>query len=363
MRSPARMLRPSERLRPRDLSPVTPQERFRRLIAREGAISVARYMGESNALYYASRDPLGAAGDFVTAPDIHQMFGELVGAWIADLWVRAGRPPTAYVELGPGRGTLARDALRVLSKAGWDGEVHFVEGSPVLRKAQARQVGRAQFHEDPSRLPDDVALIVIANEFLDALAVRQWVRTPDGWRERMVALDEDRFVFAAGSQPMDAVVPPHLREAAPGTILETSPASVVLVDAVARRVAHQGGAALFIDYGHLAPRKGSTLQAVRDHAKVDPLAFPGEADLTAHVDFPALAGVARAAGAGWLSATTQGAWLTALGIGERARQLAAAGDDAAQAGLNRLVQADAMGDLFKVMAFGSRNWPPGAGFA
>ena len=341
---------------------MSPKDRFRRLIAQSGPIPVAQFMAESNALYYASRDPLGRAGDFVTAPEVHQIFGEMVGAWLADLWDRAGRPRTALVELGPGRGTLASDMLRVLRRAGWDGEVHLVEASPVLREAQAAKVAGAQFHDDPSTLPDDAPLMVVGNEFLDALAVRQLVKTPDGWRERMVGLSDDTLAFVAGSKPMDAAVPSELREAPNDTILETSPASAALVEAIAGRLTRQGGAALFIDYGHLAPRTGSTLQAVRAHEKVDPLAYPGEADLTAHVDFPALAKVAQKAGAGWLSATTQGRWLTALGIEQRAAALARSNSDI-HAARDRLVQADEMGNLFKVMAFGNGDWPPGAGFA
>ena len=341
---------------------MNPKDRFRRLIAQSGPIPVAQFMAESNALYYASRDPLGRAGDFVTAPEVHQIFGEMVGAWLADLWDRAGRPRTALVELGPGRGTLASDMLRVLRRAGWDGEVHLVEASPVLREAQAAKVAGAQFHDDPSTLPDDAPLMVVGNEFLDALAVRQLVKTPDGWRERMVGMSDDTLAFVAGSKPMDAAVPSELREAPNDTILETSPASAALVEAIAGRLTRQGGAALFIDYGHLAPRTGSTLQAVRAHEKVDPLAYPGEADLTAHVDFPALAKVAQKAGAGWLSATTQGHWLTALGIEQRAAALARSNSDI-HAARDRLVQADEMGNLFKVMAFGNGDWPPGAGFA
>ena len=341
---------------------MNPKDRFRRLIAQSGPIPVAQFMAESNALYYASRDPLGRAGDFVTSPEVHQIFGEMVGAWLADLWDRAGRPRTALVELGPGRGTLASDMLRVLRRAGWDGEVHLVEASPVLREAQAAKVAGAQFHDDPSTLPDDAPLMVVGNEFLDALAVRQLVKTPDGWRERMVGLSDDTLAFVAGSKPMDAAVPSELREAPSDTLLETSPASAALVEALAGRLTRQGGAALFIDYGHLAPRTGSTLQAVRAHEKVDPLAYPGEADLTAHVDFPALAKVAQKAGAGWLSATTQGRWLTALGIEQRAAALARSNSDI-HAARDRLVQADEMGNLFKVMAFGNGDWPPGAGFA
>jgi len=180
-------------------------------------------MGESNAHYYATRDPLGApnaagGGDFVTAPEISQMFGELVGLWLADIWTRAGTPENAiYCELGPGRGTLAVDALRSMARFGFTPQVHFVEGSPTLRALQAKAVPGAQFHDDVSTLPEDSPLLLVANEFFDALPVRQLVRTDAGWRERMVGLDgEERFVFVAGDQPMDSAVPANLADAQTG---------------------------------------------------------------------------------------------------------------------------------------------------
>ena len=347
-------------------------ERFRRLIRAHGPIPVNRFMGESNALYYSSRDPLGApkeegGGDFVTAPDISQMFGEIIGLWLTDLWSRAGRPSDAvYVELGPGRGTLAADALRVMHAQGFAPQVHFVEGSPVLRKSQAEAVPGALFHDDLSTLPDGVPLLVVANEFLDALPIRQLVRAESGWRERLIALEGESLAFVAGLQPMDLAIPPVFASAPPGTILETCPGAAAAVEEVARRLAQHGGAALFIDYGHLQPRTGSTLQAVRAHRKIDPLSAPGEADLTAHVDFTQLAQCARAAGAQWLSATSQGQWLRSLGIEQRAAALASREPDRAgalAADLARLVQPEDMGDLFKVAAFGAGGWPPAAGFA
>lgn len=336
-------------------------QRFRRLIRAHGPLPVARFMGESNALYYAGRDPLGEAGDFVTAPDISQMFGEMVGLWCADIWRRAGAPKdVAYVELGPGRGSLAHDALRAMAAHGLKPRVHLVEGSPVLREVQRERVPGAVFHDDLASVPEDAPMLLVANEFLDALPVRQLVRTGEGWRERMVALGENEsFVFSAGPNPMDEAVPPDRREAKPGTILETNPGAAAVMDEVARRLARQGGAALFVDYGYLAPRFGSTLQAVHAHRKVDPLAHPGSADLTALVDFATLAQVAQAGGAQWLSATTQGAWLRALGIEARAASLG--GENVAR-DLRRLVHSDEMGDLFKVMALGGGGWPPGAGF-
>ncbi|WP_408588865.1 class I SAM-dependent methyltransferase [Novosphingobium sp.] len=341
--------------------------RFARLIATSGPISIAHYIAESNARYYASRDPLGVTGDFTTAPEISQMFGEMVGVWLADIWQRAGGPaPVAYVELGPGRGTLARDALRVMERFGLVPQVHLVEGSPALRAVQAMLVPQAQWHDDLSTLPDDLPLLVVANEFLDALPVRQLVRTAHGWRERMVGWDGERLLPVAGDRPMDAAIPPELADLADGAIVETSPAAATVTGEIARRLAAQGGAALLIDYGHAQPRIGSTLQAVRAHAGVDPFAHPGEADLTAHVDFAALVAIVGQFGSHWLGTVTQGAWLQAMGIEQRAQALAArfpSQAEAVAAALQRLVAPDAMGDLFKVMGLAAPPWPDGAGFA
>jgi len=337
-----------------------------RLIAATGPISVAHYMAESNARYYGRRDPLGAAGDFVTAPEISQMFGELIGLWLTDVWARAGRPePAHYVELGPGRGTLARDALRAARHAGLEPSIHFVETSPALRALQGERFPAAERHDDLSTLPELGPLLVVANEFLDALPVRQFVRTPRGWRERMVGLDGERLAFVAGAPPMDAALPARWRDAPEGAIVETCPAAAAVVGEVARRLAAQGGAALFVDYGHASPRRGSTLQAVRAHRKVDPLAAPGEADLTAHVDFAALAQAAQAQGARWCGTVSQGGFLRALGIETRAAALAAADPGQAAAterAKQRLIGDGAMGGLFKAMALTHPGWPDPAGF-
>jgi NADH dehydrogenase [ubiquinone] 1 alpha subcomplex assembly factor 7 len=339
---------------------------FARLIAQIGPISVMQYMGEANARYYATRDPLGEGGDFVTAPEISQMFGELIGLWLADIWSQAGRPePVHYVELGPGRGTLARDALRAAAKAGLVPQVHFVEASPTLRGLQGQVVPQAQWHNDVASLPADAPILLVANEFLDALPVRQLVRAEVGWRERMVTFQDGRFLPVVGDRPMDAAVPDLLCEARPGTILETCPGAAAVVDEVARRLVAQGGAALFVDYGHATFHTGSTLQAVRGHRKVDPFADPGEADLTALVDFATLADVARAPGARWLGTVEQGAWLCKLGIDERAAALARAAPAQAEAvavARDRLVEPDQMGALFKVLGLAAPDWPDGAGF-
>ncbi|GEN99712.1 ATP synthase subunit beta [Novosphingobium sediminis] len=339
---------------------------FARLIAATGPISIAHYMAEANARYYGSRDPLGAGGDFVTAPEISQMFGELIGLWLADIWQRAGSPDgVCYVELGPGRGTLARDALRAAAGAGLAPEVHFVETSPALMALQRAAHRGAVWHHDLSELPSDRPLLIVANEFLDALPVRQLVRTASGWRERMVGLDaQGRFIPVAGTRPMDAAAPAAFAEAGEGAILEASPAAATVVQEVAGRLAAQGGAALFIDYGYAEPQLGSTLQAVQAHRKVDVFAEPGEADLTAHVDFATLAEVAEQAGARWLGTNTQGHWLAALGIGARAGSLARAAPDAAEAieaATVRLTAPTEMGALFKVMGLAAPGWPDGAG--
>ncbi|MBS1239922.1 MAG: hypothetical protein H6R45_628, partial [Proteobacteria bacterium] len=225
--------------------------RFRRLIANTGPISLAHYMAEANAHYYSSRDPFGEAGDFVTAPEISQMFGELIGLWLADLWIRAGRTePVHYVELGPGRGTLARDALRAMKRYGLEPKVHFVESSVALKRIQLDIVPDAIWHHDLSTVPNEGPILLVANEFLDALPVRQLVMTPGGWRERMVATEGNAFVCIAGDQPMDAALPEGRRKADVGTLIETSPAAASVVYEVAGRLVTQGGTALFIDYGH-----------------------------------------------------------------------------------------------------------------
>ena len=344
---------------------------FRRLIVNTGPISLMHYMGEANARYYASRDPLGLAGDFVTAPEISQMFGELIGLWLADMWINAGREePVHYVELGPGRGTLATDALRAAKRYGLEPSIHFVEASTALKDIQLAVLPCAQWHHDLSTLPPYGPILLVANEFLDALPVRQLVNTEQGWRERMVIpapnlKEGDKFVCMAGSQPMDAAVPEARRNAAPGTIIETNPGAAATVYEVAGRLIEQGGAALFIDYGHDTLRDGSTLQAVRQHMKVDPFVGPGEADLTAHVDFASLSTMVESRGCRWLGTVPQGRWLRNVGIEARAQTLASQAPQHAGAIIaaqERLVGEGQMGLLFKVMGLAAPTWPGGAGF-
>lgn len=341
-------------------------QRMARLIGLHGPISLQMWMGEANAHYYATRDPLGAAGDFTTAPEISQMFGEMIGVWLADVWQRAGSPAgAAYVELGPGRGTLAADALRVLRRFGWAASVHFVETSPTLRQAQGRAVPEAVWHDDLATLPENVPLMIVANEFLDALPVRQLVKTPQGWRERMVGLSDGRFVPAAGTLPMDLAVAEVFREAQEGTIVEACPAAAAIMGELGRRLAALGGAGLVIDYGYGEKQAGSTLQAVRNHTAADPFADPGEVDLTALVDFAAAAQAATAGGAQVAGPVGQGAFLGALGIGQRAAALARATPARTQeiaAALDRLAGEKQMGTLFKVLGLAGDGWPLGAGF-
>ena len=339
-------------------------DRLARAITLAGPISLAQFMAAANQHYYATRDPLGAGGDFTTAPEISQMFGELIGLWAADLWDRAERPEAVWVELGPGRGTLTADALRAMRKAGLAPPVHFVETSPVLRAAQAERVPQATWHDAIDTLPTDRPLIVIANEFFDALPIRQLVRGRAGWFERLVACQDTLFLPIAGNQVPDAVIPERLRNAAAGSVIETSPASVAILRGLAQRIVAQGGALLAIDYGYAGPALGDTLQAVRGHAFANPFEAPGEQDLTAHVDFGTLAAAALVERAHVAGPTGQGPFLSALGIDARAAALAtAAPTRAAQIAIDKARLTQDMGDLFQVLAITAPGWPNPAGFA
>ena len=323
---------------------MTPLERaLRERISAEGPITVEAFMEACNAYYYATRDPFGVEGDFTTAPEISQMFGELVGACLADCWSRAGSPADAvYAELGPGRGTLASDALRVLRSSGFGGGVHLVETSPILREKQRSALPDAVWHDSVDDLPP---LLLVANEFLDALPIQQFVHG----QERRVVSVGDGLAFDRD-----------------GEVLELSPVREEVVASIAQRAVKNGGVALFIDYGHARRGRGETLQAVRRHGFAPVLADPGEQDLTSHVDFEAVERAARGAGASVTSLATQGAWLRHLGIEARAASLAKANPDRAadlESAVARLTGADQMGDLFKVIAVHSSHWPAPAGFA
>ena len=325
---------------------MTPLERaLRDRIKAEGPITVEAFMEACNGYYYSTRDPFGTAGDFTTAPEISQMFGEMVGAALADAWLRAGQPPQAiYAELGPGRGTLAADALRVMRAAGFSGEVHLVETSPILREIQREAVPHAQWHDRIDDLPQR-PLLLVANEFLDALPIRQFVHGT----ERKVTIAGAGLAFDRD-----------------GEIVELSPAREEAVRAIAECLARNGGAALVIDYGHERSANADTLQAVRRHGFAPVLADPGEQDLTSHVDFEAVERAARSGGAEVTRLAPQGEWLKHLGIEQRAASLARSNpqrSDDIEAALRRLVAPDQMGELFKVLAIHASDWQPPAGFA
>jgi SAM-dependent MidA family methyltransferase len=315
--------------------------------------------------YYMSRDPLGRAGDFVTSPEISQVFGELIGLWAASAWHLMGQPEDVrLVELGPGRGTMMLDAMRaaqVVPAFRKAVVLHLVELSPALRERQQQAFAAldvpAMWHQSFDEVPDG-PVIVLANEFFDAMPVNQAVKQFNGWYERVVELDPDgnlKFGLANDTIPLfDQLVPPALRDTPIGTVYEWRGDNLPL--AVGRRLAHQGGVALIIDYGYDKTAPGETLQAVSGHAFVEPLDSPGEADITAHVDFQAFADAADSMGARVFGPITQATFLRRLGIEKRVEALTALAppDKAAEIarGVKRLIAEGPkeMGTLFKVMA-------------
>jgi NADH dehydrogenase [ubiquinone] 1 alpha subcomplex assembly factor 7 len=334
-------------------------DRLREMIALEGPITVERYMSLCLRHYYATRDPLGSAGDFTTAPEISQMFGELIGLWMLEIWNAMGRPaPCRLVELGPGRGTLMADLLRaakLLPAFKTAASVHLVETSPALRQRQQESLAGSGFpiewHDRLDGVPPGPTLLV-ANEFFDALPVRQFLASERGWCERLVGLEGERLIFGLRPEPEQALGNP-LRL---GDILEWPAASVDLMSGLAKRLARDTGAALIVDYGYWGPAFGNTLQAVKRHAPVNPLEEPGEADLTTHVDFQRLAQAAAQQNARAHGFVPQGDFLQSLGIQARASALKARATPAQAAdldrGLARLTErgSKGMGELFKVLA-------------
>lgn len=327
-------------------------------IARDGAITIADYMeaclGDPAHGYYMTRDPFGVAGDFITAPEISQMFGELIGLWAVETWDRLGRPaPFLLAELGPGRGTLMADALRatrLVPEFEAAAQIVLVETSPRLAAIQRSSLAdhSIRWTRSIEELPGGPA-IILANEFFDALPVRQFVRLAAGWAERRVTTTEGAFAYQLCPAP-DFAGPTGVEE---GTIVEIASAAEAIIETLAARVAKCGGVLLAIDYGHDGAGYGETLQAVRQHQPVSPLAFAGEADLTVHVDFARLAAAVRASGAEALPLMTQGEFLLALGLLDRAGRLGAGKDASAQAAIaaavERLAGQEAMGHLFKVL--------------
>lgn len=347
---------------------------IRETILIDGPISVERYMTLCLARYYGSRDPLGSAGDFTTAPEISQMFGELIGLWMAEIWRLMGEPPRAYwVELGPGRGTLSSDALRAarLLPEFLNGlDVHLVETSPVLRNMQKEVLsgtGKAvEWHDSVRSLPDDGPLLVVANEFFDALPVQQYVADKGQWHQRCVGLAEDEKTLRFGLFPSSGVTLPLPPKE--GETCEVPASGIALMGELARRIARQGGVALVIDYGYAGPSYGDSLQALRHHAYADVLSMPGEADLTTHVGFQYLADAAYAGGTITHGLSTQRDFLRQLGIDVRAASLAKAAPAEAEAIFAAAARLTGegrrnMGELFKVMAVSSPRLPEVPGLA
>ena len=345
-------------------------QRIAALISAQGPISIAEYMTlallDPAAGYYATRDPLGASGDFITAPEVRQMFGELIGLWIAQAWHDQSKPARPrLVELGPGRGTLMADGLRAmkLMPAFRDAlEVVLVEASPVLKAQQEQALAgcglAVRWVGAFDEIANDRPLFLIANEFFDALPIRQYVMTERGWCERMVTLDTGgALAFALSPVPYPAANVPANRDGAPpGGVYESSPAGEAIAEDIAHRIARDGGAALIIDYGYDTPSFGETLQAVKSHSFADVLTDPGASDLSAHVDFAALGKAAERGGASPYGPEFQGEFLFNLGLLRRAERLGLLED------AQRLTSAEQMGTLFKALAILPKSAPTPAGF-
>ena len=360
-------------------------DEIKRMIRDEGPMGLDRFMslalGHPRYGYYMTRDPFGMGGDFTTAPEISQMFGELIGLWAAEVWAAMGAPKVInLIELGPGRGTLMADllrAVRVFEPFVGALRVYLVETSPLLR---GRQLATLESAVIPPRFCsrfEDVPegpCIVIANEFFDALPVRHFVRTQAGWCERLVGLDEQgELCFGIAGGPQEAI----RAEAPEGTMLEIGAAAHRAMADIAARIAAHGGACLAIDYGHMETSFGETLQAMSGHARADPLAEPGEADITAHVDFASLARAARASGCATHGPVTQGDCLTSLGIFERAAGLKRRAEARAALDIDRALlrlvskgremgidgkMTLSMGALFKALAVTHPSLPQPPGF-
>jgi NADH dehydrogenase [ubiquinone] 1 alpha subcomplex assembly factor 7 len=345
--------------------------RIARLIAAQGPISLAQFMTialhDPKGGYYATRDPLGQ--DFITAPEISQAFGELIGLWCAKVWHDQGKPGGArLVELGPGRGTLMADALRaarLMPEFLASLDIVLVESSPVLAEAQKKALHDCKL---PLRWVQSIAEIAhdrphftIANEFLDALPIEQFVMTEKGWCERMVGLDANgALTLALAPAAWTLAVPPERGDAAIGAVYEVSTAARAIVEDIARGIGRSGGAALFIDYGYAGNGFGETLQAVGKNRFQDVLTAPGNVDISAHVDFGAMARSAQAGGAKAYGPVGQGEFLDALGIREREKRLAV--KTGMPFALDRLTRTEEMGTLFKALAILPKSAPTPPGF-
>ena len=337
-----------------------------------GPIPVAEYMrlvlGHPRLGYYATRTPFGREGDFITAPEISQIFGELIGLWAAHVWGLMGTPDEInLVELGPGQGTLMADALRACGKVAPSfleaASIHFIETSAALREKQRQAMGThpAQWYDKFSQIPKG-PLIVIGNEFLDALPVHQLVRTGAGWCERQIARTQEGdlfFTVANKPSPLSAQLHPMVAKSALGSVAELSPKAVSVMGAIADRIRTQGGAALIIDYGYSESAAGDTLQAIKHHRRHEILSEPGSADLTAHVDFAALCRAAHASGVRIFGPVTQGLFLQRLGVIERKESLMREADLIERIDIEtqveRLISPRSMGNLFKVLGIASEE--------
>jgi len=349
-------------------------DKLRRQIAENGPLPLEHYMqaclGDPEHGYYVTHDPLGARGDFTTAPEISQIFGELIGLWCTQVWHTMGAPsPFHLIELGPGRGTLMVDALRAATIVPAFLEatsLHLVETSPVLREKQKKKLSSQtpEWHDAMANVPEGASLI-IANEFLDALPVRQYQQKKRKWYERCVDIKGGAFVSCLSETALDdeAIIPQILRQQArEDDIAEVRPAVVDLLSAFTGRTETAPLAALFIDYGHIHSAAGDSFQAVKAHDFADPLIAPGEHDLTAHVDFADLAEKAHAKGLEARGPLSQRTFLLSLGLAQRCEQLMKNADGmqrkVIEAGAARLVDPDGMGSLFKVLAITSPDLPP-----
>lgn len=365
-------------------APVTPpkmpinslEDRLKTLIKTQGSISVARYMAaclyDPEGGYYVTRGKLGRDGDFITAPEVSQMFGEMLGLWAVQTWMDMGSPAEFnLVELGPGKGTLMADALRaahVSDAFTQAANITLVESCEPLKTAQRAALAGHKVNW-VSRIGDipDGPMVLLANEYLDCLPIRQFVRMKDGWHERLVGMKDDKLIFGVAPRPItsDTVIPESLRDADEGALVEVRPQAQAVISSLASRFRKHKGMATFIDYGPLTSEVGDTLQAIRNHEKVDAFSTPGDADLSARVDFAELARQAVDDGLVVHGPTEQGTFLKSLGIDIRAAHLIRA-NRATGAKIvderDRLTQTDQMGSLFKVITFAADNMPKPTGF-
>jgi len=347
---------------------VSLKEKLVEHIRENGPMTVAEYMGaclyDPEDGYYATRPAIGGANaDFLTAPEASQMFGELIGLWCAHEWDLLGKPAFNLIELGPGRGVLMQDVLRATQRLeGFHdaANIVLVETSAPLRDEQADRIPDAEWALRLDDAPPGPSLI-IGNEFLDCMPIRQFIAGEEGWHEKLVGLDEaDQLVFG-----LSAAIPAPDSEDEPGTVREIAPALEALIYEIERRLHEAPARVLLIDYGYVRPEGADTLQALKNHKKVDRTETPGEADLTAHVDFARVAQLAEQAGLAVHGPITQAQFLRGLGIEVRHDTLAQANPAHAERlkrELNRLIGADQMGALFKVICLSSPNLPPPAGF-